>query len=315
MVLKKTPKKALFRSIFQKNGRLGDLLVLCGILSPAALRSALREQKITPGPLGRILVRQGNLNRAQLGFALALQGGVRCAVAVMVLAMALCVGPERKAHAAPEQQRDLPAVLMVLTDRPDSIPAPGVRRALFGTVEQASAQTESFTKWHEMFARFNTQAGQAQEALARLRADLKPLAALSLKDMAAAVNALMNKQPYIADQENWGRSDYWATPVEFLDKGGDCEDFAIAKYAALRALGVPEERLRLAIVQDTQRDMPHAVLAVYTPQGVFVLDNQIKTLVAAEQAGRYRPIYSINRQSWWLHTSPRETMIAAAAGE
>jgi predicted transglutaminase-like cysteine proteinase len=121
----------------------------------------------------------------------------------------------------------------------------------------------------------------------------------------------MNEKPYILDNKNWGKSDYWGTPIEFMQRGGDCEDFAIAKYTALRALGVPEERLRIAIVQDTYKNIPHAVLAVYTEDGLFILDNQIKTLVSAESTGRYRPIFSINRTAWWLHNEPDTTRVAS----
>ena len=42
------------------------------------------------------------------------------------------------------------------------------------------------------------------------------------------------------DAEVWGQVDYWASPLETLQSGmGDCEDFAIAKYFTLLALGVP----------------------------------------------------------------------------
>lgn len=316
----KAPRSAFSFSILSQNTRrrevrLGDVLVRLRLLSPLQLRGALRAQRTQARPLGRILIHQGSINTAQLGLGLALQGTIRGALALMILTLVLFAGPERKAQAGQPHTVDVPAALMVVAAPPAAEPT--AQQALFGMGEQQSTQTESFTKWHEMFSRFADQAQDSpvQEQLAQLRAKLAPLAHLSMKEQALAVNALMNKQPYIADQENWGRSDYWETPVEFLDKGGDCEDFAIAKYAALRALGVPDNQLRLAIVQDTQRDMPHAVLAVYTPQGLFVLDNQIKTLVAADKVGRYRPIYSINRQAWWLHTTPRETMIAAAAGE
>jgi predicted transglutaminase-like cysteine proteinase len=134
----------------------------------------------------------------------------------------------------------------------------------------------------------------------------------SMKSMAEGVNRLVNQKKYIIDKRNWGKSDYWATPVEFLQRGGDCEDFAIAKYTALRSLGFPEERLRVAIVQDTVKDIPHAVLVVYTDEGAFILDNQIKSLVDAEVKGRYKPIFSINRQAWWLHKSPSKTIVASA---
>lgn len=35
--------------------------------------------------------------------------------------------------------------------------------------------------------------------------------------MAEKVNDYMNRTKYIQDNTNWGKSDYWATPVEFFD--------------------------------------------------------------------------------------------------
>ena len=70
--------------------------------------------------------------------------------------------------------------------------------------------------------------------------------------------------------------------------------------------------MRLAIVQDLEKNIPHAVLIVYTDQGAYLLDNQIKRLISAERGSRYKPIYTINRQAWWLHTAPSRTIIASA---
>ena len=43
---------------------------------------------------------------------------------------------------------------------------------------------------------------------------------------------------YQTDIQLWKQNDYWATPLETLGRGfGDCEDYAIAKYISLRALG------------------------------------------------------------------------------
>ena len=47
----------------------------------------------------------------------------------------------------------------------------------------------------------------------------------------------------------------------------------IAKYRSLRRLGLPAERLRMVVVQDLVRDLPHAVLAVYQGNAVYILDN------------------------------------------
>lgn len=97
-----------------------------------------------------------------------------------------------------------------------------------------------------------------------------------------------------------------------MERGaGDCEDYAISKYASLRALGVPEDRMRIVILQDTAKNIPHAILAVYADNGILILDNQIKTVKRDTEISNYRPIYSINRQGWWLHKSSG-TVLASA---
>jgi predicted transglutaminase-like cysteine proteinase len=165
-----------------------------------------------------------------------------------------------------------------------------------------------------MFSRFEKQLGTeaGKNMVTTMQGRLESFKNLPLRSMAARVNEMMNEKPYIIDSKNWGQSDYWETPVEFMRKGGDCEDYAIAKYTALRTLGVPEERMRVVIVQDTYKNIPHAILAVYLDDGnVVALDNQNKSLVNAEGMGRYKPIFSINRQAWWLHTAPNGTQIAS----
>jgi predicted transglutaminase-like cysteine proteinase len=59
-------------------------------------------------------------------------------------------------------------------------------------------------------------------------------------------NDFFNQIPYMTDLRHWGADDYWATPVESLGSlGADCEDYAVAKYLTLKALGVPIDRLRI----------------------------------------------------------------------
>lgn len=66
--------------------------------------------------------------------------------------------------------------------------------------------------------------------------------------------------------------DSWNTPAQTAIEGqGDCEDYAILKREALRRLGVAEEDMRILILEGEQDN--HAVLAVRTPYGIFVLDN------------------------------------------
>ena len=76
------------------------------------------------------------------------------------------------------------------------------------------------------------------------------------------VNAFFNRWPYRLDIDVYGESDYWATPQEFLRLSGDCEDYSITKYYALKQLGVPVDRMRIVMLFDTIRGIAHAVLAV-----------------------------------------------------
>jgi predicted transglutaminase-like cysteine proteinase len=86
-----------------------------------------------------------------------------------------------------------------------------------------------------------------------------------------AVNDYMNKVAFVPDSKNYGEKDHWATPMEFLARGGDCEDYAVAKYVSLRALGIPKDKMRIAIVNDEVMRMPHAVLIVYDRGQAMVL--------------------------------------------
>lgn len=87
-----------------------------------------------------------------------------------------------------------------------------------------------------------------------------------------AVNARINKVPYVLDTVNYGVPDYWATPEEFYMRGGDCEDYAIAKMAALHGYGLPLRSMKMILV--TRPDgMEHAMLSVRLNKKIYLLDN------------------------------------------
>ena len=92
---------------------------------------------------------------------------------------------------------------------------------------------------------------------------LRSLVGVAPRAQVEAVHRFVNGWTYRADADNYGRSDYWATPLEFFRRSGDCEDYVIAKYRSLRLLGLRPDQLRMVVVQDVVRDLPHAVLAVY----------------------------------------------------
>lgn len=138
---------------------------------------------------------------------------------------------------------------------------------------------------------------QAWQTLIRRDGDLDTHAKLE------AVNSFFNKLPFISDSQHWGVADYWATPVEFLaTDGGDCEDFAIAKYFTLRALGVPSTRLRITYVKSITLNEAHMVLAYYpSPEAEpLVLDNLINKIEPASQRTDLIPVYSFNGDNLWV---------------
>ena len=107
------------------------------------------------------------------------------------------------------------------------------------------------------------------------------------------VNAYVNAVRFREDRENWGRSDYWAGPGEFFVRGGDCEDYAIAKYISLRRLGYPAERLRVVVLRDQRRRQSHAVLAVDHDGKTLVLDNLDSEIRDWKDKRHYQAVYAV----------------------
>jgi predicted transglutaminase-like cysteine proteinase len=159
-------------------------------------------------------------------------------------------------------------------------------------------------------------AAQAQgpKAVAGWQA-LRPvlLAALDQGDIARvqSINDFFNRRIVFRDDlEVWGQVDYWASPFEMMGKGaGDCEDFALAKYFSLRAVGVAANKLRLVYVR-AQLGGPggpvqaHMVLAYYALPDAepLILDNLISELRPASRRPDLTPVFSFNAEGLWQGT-------------
>lgn len=187
--------------------------------------------------------------------------------------------------------------------------------ALFGRTETRHDSLRVFVKWTGMWMReAEQQSDQYPQScppkplrpcgpgvLEQLMQDLPEEQGLA---QLQAVNMNFNRAPYITDPINWGVPDFWATVYEFLSRDGDCEDYAIAKYIALKRLGVPASDMRIVVVDDVNLGVPHAVLMVEQDGERYILDNQINTVLPDTAIHHYRPIYSINEEAWWLHAQP-----------
>ncbi len=111
------------------------------------------------------------------------------------------------------------------------------------------------------------------------------------------VNVWFNRIRFVDDSVHWSMIDYWATPAEMVaSNGGDCEDFAIAKYFLLKELGVPVERLRITYVRSLRLNQAHMVLAYYpTPDAEpLILDNLENRIRPASERSDLDPVYSFN---------------------
>lgn len=185
--------------------------------------------------------------------------------------------------------------------------------ALFGTRETRSAVSLTmFPRWKSMLARYDKEVATLEASCrghasgtCRLQEWLQFLDTLRGTDRAGQVREVqrrINRERYVHDDQRlWGMSNYWETPGEFLDRGGDCKDYAVAKFMALRRLGFGNDDLRIFVVRDTRRRLDHAVLVVYLDGRALVLDNQQRDVVPASAVRHYRPYYSINETAWWAH--------------
>ncbi|MBP7132039.1 MAG: transglutaminase-like cysteine peptidase [Aquabacterium sp.] len=119
------------------------------------------------------------------------------------------------------------------------------------------------------------------------------------------VNAFFNRAiVFREDKDVWGQVDYWASPLEMMNRGqGDCEDFAIAKYFALMAAGVPSAKLRLVYVraQIGAVTQAHMVLAYYRDPMAepLILDSLLGDIRPASRRPDLSPVFSFNAEGLW----------------
>lgn len=128
-----------------------------------------------------------------------------------------------------------------------------------------------------------------------------------------STNQFFNQLRFVTDQKIWGKSNYWATPVEFIGaNAGDCEDFAIAKYFSLLALGIADEKLRIVMVKALTLNQYHMVLAYYEKPSAepLILDNIIGQIKRASERKDLVPIYSFNGKKLWLNKEKMQGVVA-----
>lgn len=117
--------------------------------------------------------------------------------------------------------------------------------------------------------------------------------------------AINNAVRYTSDFAQHGIVDKWSAPLETLASSrGDCEDFAIAKYVALREAGVKKGDLEVLLVRDRRVRQDHAVLAVRNQDQWLILDNRTSLLLETANLPHFLPLFAINHHGVSLFAAP-----------
>ena len=81
---------------------------------------------------------------------------------------------------------------------------------------------------------------------------------------------------------------------------------------ALMRVGIPARSLSLVVLRNNGRGVLHAVLAVTTSSGTFILDNA-RANVAMDSDLPYQPLYSLSDNRAWIHGTKVSDQPAAVA--
>jgi len=163
--------------------------------------------------------------------------------------------------------------------------------------------SQNFPRWAALMARHAAQTAeldacladgaQCAGALRAFRTVVVDGASLDARRKIDLANRFINTRRWSIEPR---RDDDWRTLDEFLHNGGDCEDFAIAKYFLLRRLGFAVDDVRVAITWDHRVHAYHAVTLVHWNGSVYVLD--VDGPPRFGQAN-YRFLFSINESGVW----------------
>src|SRR5580698_8137442 len=96
----------------------------------------------------------------------------------------------------------------------------------------------------------------------------------------------------MSDLAQYGQIDVWSSPlVTFTTGAGDCEDYAIAKFVALRLAGMSADDLRIVVLRDTINGEGHAVAMARLDRHWLSLDNRRMAMVEDNDARNIRPLF------------------------
>jgi predicted transglutaminase-like cysteine proteinase len=118
----------------------------------------------------------------------------------------------------------------------------------------------------------------------------------------------------MSDLAQYGEEDVWSSPlVTFAHGAGDCEDYAIAKFVALRQAGISPDDLRIVVMRDTIHGEDHAVAAARLDGHWLTLDNRRMAMIEDADVRNYRPLFVIDQHGVMQYVDT--PLLAGAPGQ
>jgi predicted transglutaminase-like cysteine proteinase len=177
----------------------------------------------------------------------------------------------------------------------------------FGLVKIVAPEGPTKREWRKIMTnvkaevrdleRCRAQPGQCKRAEKEFEAIINEAKDRQGRARIAFVNERINgKIRYKSDKMESGVEDTWNLALAALSKNvGDCEDYALAKYAALHQAGTPDADLRIVLVRDNAVRQDHAVLAVRHDKQWLILDNRWNTLYRDQELKQFKPLFVVEK--------------------
>jgi predicted transglutaminase-like cysteine proteinase len=120
----------------------------------------------------------------------------------------------------------------------------------------------------------------------------------------------------MSDLAQYGQVDVWSSPlVTFATGAGDCEDYAIAKFVALRLAGVSPDDLRIVVMRDTIHGEDHAVAVARLDDRWLTLDNRRMAMVEDTDVRNIRPLFVIDQNDVMKYVDTAPAMVLNDAAQ
>ena len=202
--------------------------------------------------------------------------------------------------------------------------AAGAAPPLFGTTEFRAKSLAALPKWQRALRQIDQERSTYRGLLPFERQPVPRTASSAWQsviesqigrpqiDQLHAINRFLNDWRYKPDDQNYGQRDYWATPLEFLRRSGDCEDYAIAKYVTLRELGIRAGAAASGRGPGCRaRSRPCRARGLPRRSGVHSRQSDQGGAAAGTDQPITCPTIRSTKTTRWAHVPPAEAMLAA----